>query len=234
MKKMTLFVEGQTELHFANRLLSEVIDNRKLQIVLLKASGGSQRSVRRFQVLQDSDTDTEKSFYIQIISSETDHRVRSDIQDNYDSLVQEGYDVIIGIRDVYPIPSKDIPKLRAGLAYRLKTEPISVCFVLGVMEIEAWFLANHTHFQYIHSDLTVSRIYSELGFNPSIEDMQTRSQPAKDLHEIYALEGLAYRKTRNQIQRTIDVLDYAEIYLSHRDKFPDINVLMNKIDEFFA
>ena len=110
---------------------------------------------------------------------------------------------------------------------------MSVLFVLGVMEIEAWFLAEHTHFQRIHPDLEPNRINAKLGFNPSSDDMQMRTHPTEDLRNIYALENLAYNKTRNKVQRTIEVLDYADIYLSHRSKFPDVAMLMTKLDEFF-
>jgi hypothetical protein len=233
MKKMAIFVEGQTELYFVDRLLREIVDERKLQIVLIKATGGA-RSTRSFEVLEDSGGNTEKNFYIQIINSGTDNRVGSDIRDSYESLVRGGYSFIIGIRDVYPIPVTDIARLRIGLRYRLKTNPISVLFALGVMEVEAWFLAEHTHFQRVHPNLTVERINTELGFDPSTEDMQIRMHPASDLNGIYALEGLAYQKTRSQVQRTINVLDYADIYLSHRCKFPDVEMLIAKIDEFFA
>jgi hypothetical protein len=128
----------------------------------------------------------------------------------------------------------DLPNLRTGLRYRLRTKPISVDFVLGVMEIEAWFLAEHTHFSRIHPRLSVSRIAAIHGFDPSVEDMQLRDHPALDLDTVYSLEGLAYKKTGGQIQRTVGALDYAEMYLEHKAKFPDFEVFMRVIDQFFS
>lgn len=232
MKKMAIFVEGETELWFIDCLLRKIADERKLQIVLIKATGGT-RSIRRLDIISDSGEGSDKRFYIQIINSSTDNRVGSDIRDNYESLSNAGYSVIIGLRDVYPISQLDIPKLRNSLQYRLKTEPITVLFILDVMEIEAWFLAEHTHFPRIHPDLTSARINLEMGFDPSCDDAQMRAHPAFDLDKIYAMEGFAYKKKRNQVQRTIDALDYAEIYLAHRLKFSDIKRLMEEVDRFF-
>ncbi len=44
-------------------------------------------------------------------------QVKSDIVDNYNSLIREGYSSIIGIRDVYPIERAKIEDLRRGLKY---------------------------------------------------------------------------------------------------------------------
>jgi hypothetical protein len=235
MKKMAIFVEGATELQFIDRLLQEIADEKDLQIELVQASGGA-RSARMYSVIagSGSGSGSAKKFFIRIINSSTDNRVASDIRDNYAGLEKAGFSVIIGIRDVYPLTFQELPKLRIGLCYKLRTKPISVDFVLGVMEIEAWFLAEHTHFSRIHPNLSASRIAALHGFDPSADDMQLRPQPALDLHTAYSLEGLAYRKEASQIKRTINSLDYAAIYLEHRAKFPDFEVFMQVIDQFFS
>jgi len=64
----------------------------------------------------------------------------------YDNLSKKDYSLIIGLRDVHPISRADIGKLEAGLPRFVKTKPIPVEFILSVMEVEAWFLAEHSHF----------------------------------------------------------------------------------------
>ena len=235
MKKMAIFVEGETELCFIDKLIREIANEKNLQIVLERAFGGGNRIARTFNIVYDSGSGSDKEFYIRIVNSGTDNRVGSDIRDNYGALVNLGFSAIIGVRDVYPDFSlADLPKLRTGLCYRLKTQPISVDFVLGVMEIEAWFLAEHTHFPRIHPRLSASRIAAIHGFDPSVDDMQLRANPALDLHNAYSLECLAYKKTGSQIQRTVGTLDYAAMYLEHKAKFPDFAVFMRVIDQFFS
>jgi len=234
MKKMAIFVEGETELRFIDRLVREIANEKNLRIVLERAFGGGARIARTYDVVADSSSGDDKKFYIRIINSGTDNRVGSDIRDNYEALMNADFSVIIGVRDVYPLLLSDLPDLRTGLLYRLRTKPVSVDFVLGVMEIEAWFLAEHTHFPRIHPRLLASRIAALHGFNPSVDDMQLRDHPALDLHIAYSLEGLAYQKTGDQIQRTVEALDYAEMYLEHKTKFPDFAVFMRVIDQFFS
>jgi hypothetical protein len=234
MKKMAIFVEGETELRFIDRLIREIANEKNLQIVLVRAFGGGTRIARTYDVVADSGNRSDKEFYIRIVNSGTDNRVGSDIRDNYEALMNAGFSVIIGVRDVYPLLLSDLPNLRNGLRYPLRTQPVSVDFVLGVMEIEAWFLAEHTHFSRIHPRLSASRIAVLHGFDPSVEDMQLRTNPAFDLHNAYSLEGLAYQKKGSQIQRTVEALDYAEMYLEHKTKFPDFAVFMRVIDQFFS
>ncbi len=234
MKKMAIYVEGETELRFIHRLLREIADEKNLQIVLGRAFGGGTRIGRTYNIVADSGSGADKTFYIRIVNSGTDNRVGSDIRDNYEALINLGFSAIIGVRDVYPLLLENLPSLRTGLRYRLRTKPISVDFVLGVMEIEAWFLAEHTHFPRIHPRLSASRIAAMHGFDPSVDDMQLRTNPALDLHNAYSLEGLAYQKKGSQVQRTVEALDYADMYLEHKTKFPDFAVFMRVIDQFFS
>lgn len=233
MKKMAIFVEGLTELKFIDRLLREVITGRHLQIAHARASGGARGSKRVMSISAMSEAHEEKKYFFLIVDSGSDNRVGSDIRENYDSMSAQGYASIIGVRDVRPDFSfSDLPKLRGRLCYRLKTKPIQVLFVLGVMEIEAWFLAEHSHFSRIHPEITPLRIKEELGFDPITDDMQLRACPAKDLSDSYALEGFVYKKKFSSIQRTIDALDYAAIYCDHPNKFPDIDSFMRALEAF--
>ena len=176
-----------------------------------------------------------KDYSVIILNSGSDSRVASDIRERYESLVNAGYSQIVGIRDVRPeVSVNEIPRLRRGLRYRLKTKPVDPLFVLSVMETEAWFLAEFTHFLCIHEHLTISRIVQAFGFDPETEDMQLRPEPAKDLSNIYGLEGHAYTKRSNNIQRTIDALDYCRIYLEHGDRFSDLGSFITLLEDFFS
>jgi hypothetical protein len=64
--------------------------------------------------------------------------------------------------------------------------------------------------------------------------MQLRPDPAKDLSDIYGLEGYAYTKRANNIQRTIDALDYCKIFLEHGQRFPDLDCFIALLQKFFT
>ena len=139
------------------------------------------------------------------------------------------------MRDVYcNFTHAEIPLLRSGLRLRLKTKPVEVKFVLGVMEIETWFIEEHTHLQRLHSSLTPGLIKSRLGFDPSTDDIQLRPHPTEDLDNIYHLAGLKYAKDKNRVQRTVSVLDYERIYIELPSKLPDLKILVDTITKFLT
>jgi hypothetical protein len=146
MKKLAIFVEGQTERIFVEKLIRLMVDLKQLRIVVFRAIGGK-KTPRRIELVHQMLPGPDQVYYIEIVESRNDDRVASDVRDNYDNLVVNNFCGIIAIRDVYPVHSAaQIPLLRKALRYRLKTKPIDPFFVLGVMEIEAWFLAESTHF----------------------------------------------------------------------------------------
>jgi len=233
MNKLAIFVEGQTEQVFVERLLVEIAGAKNVRIEKRKATGGK-KSGRRMRLVEASAPDPAERYFVLIVDCGEDERVKSDIAERYDQLVRSGYQAIIGIRDVYPQKREDIPKLRQGLRYRIRTVPIEVLFVLAVMETEAWFIAEHTHFERIGNELTLERIRAEIGFDPSTDDIQSRDHPAEDLHSIYGLIGLAYKKSKVHVQRTVNVLDYETIYLELGQKFEDLQRLVDHLDLFLS
>jgi hypothetical protein len=151
----------------------------------------------------------------------------------YAKLAASGYSRIICIRDVYPkFTHADIPALRKALPMYIKTRPIAVDFILSIMEIEAWFLAEHTHLPKIHPSITVPNIVEILKFNPETDDMQLRPTPANDMVACYALGGATYLK--GQALAAMEALDYASIYLELGEKFPDLKKLCEILEGFLA
>jgi len=234
MKKFAVFVEGQTEQFFIEHLLDQVAGRKSIAIEKRQAYGG-QTTKRKLKLIQAAATNSDYKYYVQIVDCGSDNRVKSDVVENYEGLVRQGFEAIIAVRDVYPeFTHAEIPKLRNGLRYGVKTKPVEVTFILGVMEIETWFIGEATHFERMDASLTVPHIRTELGFDPSADDIQLRAHPAKDLHAIYCLAGLAYNKSRNNIQRTVNVLDYDRIYMELGSRIPDLGLLNEAIDQFLA
>jgi hypothetical protein len=234
MKKLAIFVEGQTEQLFVDKLISEIAGRKSIVIEKRKITSRN-RSIHQWVRLYASNPELGRSFFVLIIDCAGYNTMKSDIRDNYDSLVSNGYGAIIGIRDVFPeFQYSDIAKLRLGLNYRLKTNPIQVLFVLGVMEIETWFICEHTHFSRVNSALTTAHIMACLGFDPSVDEIQLRPNPSIDLDAIYKLVGMRYKKNYRRMQQLLNQLDYALLYLDIRHRLPDLNMLMESIDTFLA
>lgn len=233
MNKLAIFVEGQTEQIFAERLLREIAGDKRI-LIEKRSSRGGHRGKRRMTLLEAAAKDSARRFFVLIVDCGGDEHVKSDIMDRYTGLVQAGFQAIIGIRDVYPRSREDIPKLRQGLRYQMPTLPIHVVFVLAVMEIEAWFLAEHTHFVRLSPTLTTDCIRKNMGFDPDTDDMRLRDHPADDLHAIYQLAGCGYDKSKKTVQRTVGLIDYERVYIELAPKEPDLSVLTAQIDRFLT
>jgi len=232
MNKLAIFVEGYTEVVFVEELIEEIAGQNKVKIEHRNIRGGS-TTRRMMRVIKAAKLHTGDKYYVLILDCGNDELVKTRIQEEHENLTKSGYSRLIGIRDVRPnFTYGDIPKLEANLPKYIKTKLIPVTFILAIMEIEAWFLAEATHYPRIEPSITVAAIKSKLGFDPENDDMEQRPHPAKDLNACYAIGGKAYIK--HQAKVTVDALDYALIYTKLSTKINYLNRLISIIDTFLA
>lgn len=233
MRRLAIFVEGYTELLFVDRLIQEIAENRKIAIQHRKIRGGGKKSglPKTIIELQTPVTTSHQSLYFLIVDCGGEDLVAQRIREEHEPLTSRGYEKIIGMRDVFPnFSHAEIPKLKQGLRYGVKTSLAPVQFILSVMELEAWFLAEHNHFLQIDTTLTAEMIRSHLGFDPAADDMTTRLTPARDLISAYNIAGKTYAK--GEAKTTVDKLDYEHLYTVLRDRIPELRELLDAIDGF--
>jgi len=173
-------------------------------------------------------------YFVLIVDCGQDERVKSDIIQRYDGLIAASYAHIVGIRDVFPHPRDDIEPIRIGFEFGLPNHPTKPTLILAIMEAEAWFLAEHSHFSRIHASLTIERIQQEFGFDPVNDDMQLRDHPSKDLEDIYFLETINYHKTRQHVERTVNSLDFSIVQNELATRIDDLENLVRLVHTFFA
>lgn len=234
MNKIAFFVEGRTEQVFIQTLLEEIFGQGQIDVTSVKHNGGSTggRSLMRIDANRKRPM---TDFFALIVDCGGDSKVASEVRDGYSGLVNAGYSAIIGIRDAYPDFRKhEVQQLLAGMAYAVKTKPIRPQFVVSVMELEAWFISEHTHFPKIDPGLTCERISHALGFDPRSDDSEDLEHPSENLNLMYRLVGLAYRKIRRHVERTVGALDYAEVYVGLPEKHVGFKVLVESVHEFMS
>lgn len=231
MRRIAFFVEGATELLFVRRLFTEVAGAKNVAIECQRITGGSSVP-KRILTIQAALADPESKFFVLVVDCGGDRQVATRIREEHQRLTQLGYEMIVGLRDVYPdFVLTDVPKLQAGLRYGIKQSLAPVDFVLATMELEAWFLSESTHFPRIDPALTDTLITTSLGFDPGRDDMTQRPTPASDLNLCYQLVGKSYKKGGND---TIDAIDYGEIYLSQTSRIGQLAKLTTLIESFLA
>jgi hypothetical protein len=232
MNKMAIFAEGRTEVEFNKRLILELAAPRAVTIETKKILGGStiKKYSQRIAVKQSCEGE-QSTHYFLIYNCANDAAVKNRMIEEYPYLSRAGYSKIICHRDAAPTATyADLEKFERQLSYGVRTRPIEVTFVLSVMEVESWFLAEHLHFPLIDPALTIDVIKNAMGFDPSLDDMQKRPAPAIDLATCYAIAGKKYDKQTSQT--TIDALDCANIVLALVEKFPHLAKLCAEINKF--
>ena len=232
MKKLAIFVEGYTELLFIDALLTEIAGSKSILIEHRKIRGGA--TVKRSMAqIKAATAVTNESYFVMIFDCGGDEAVKSRIQEEHERLTNTNYSQIIGLRDVRPtFAHGDLPRLELGLRTRIRTALIPVDFILAVLEVEAWFLAEFNHYPIVHPAITTLAINARLGFDPSTDDMSLRNNPADDLNNCYQIGGQNYVK--GTPQPTIGALDYAYVYLEMQHRIPYLARLINLIDSFLS
>lgn len=234
MKRIAFFVEGLTEQLFLQKLIKEVFTENKIAIESIKIQGGSKVKISFTTISAAAITDDTK-YYILIYDCGGEKNIKSYINEQRDNLIKSNYSKIIGIRDVYPdFQRNEIHKLKSGLNYQLAQIPIRTEFILAIMEIEAWFLSESSHFSNIDPALTIELIKEKLHFDPSVDNMENRESPASDLHCCYQLVGKEYLKKEASLSKTIEALDYAELYFNLPAKVSSLHQLVAELDDFIS
>jgi len=234
MKKIAMFVEGQTEQIFATELIKWIFNRRQIAIESLQFTGkiGSRKMtvIKSLKAAYNEET----SYYFRIYDCHgggENSTVKSDVIEQLASLGREGFSYIIGIRDVYP--AKDIGLLRKMLGFGIPQTSIPIKIVLAVQEIEAWFIAENKHYEKICPMLTLKVANAVAGIDVGVESTEVLSHPAETLNNIYHKAGYAYRKRRGQIERTVEALDYGNLYSNVRLRNNSLNELLICLEDMF-
>lgn len=233
MKRIAFFVEGQTEQIFVNRLVKEILGTTQINIMQKQFRGGV--NIPKQEIVRNSSFSRNPKYEVLIFDCGSDNRVKSEIIENIANLRSRGYSLIVGLRDLYPIPIDDLERLEKGLRFlpnKLREEAPYFDIIIAIHEIEAWFLAETSHLKKIDKRLTGHYIKEHLGFDPYAIDAQSRVHPAKDLDNIYRLVGKSYTKRYGQTLRVVNKLDFRYIRNQLRYDIEPLGKLLKIIDSF--
>lgn len=228
--RLAFFVEGLTEKEFLKRLIREIFGIKRVAIEERDITGGKKHPVS-ISKIESETLEIGVKYYILIYDCGGDGKIKSYILDQRESLINSGYKKIIGLRDVYPIAREEIHKLIYGLNFKVPQKDIVIKFVLSTMELEAFFLAEESHFLKIDDNLSIDRINEVFGFDPSSSNPELIDNPATLLNEIYSLEGKKYLKKKSSILKTVESLDYANMYFIVRNRVNSLNQLITEFEE---
>jgi hypothetical protein len=226
MKKVAVFVEGQTEQIFAQKLIEQVISPGKVTVTTYQLRGGA-KYARKLILLKSQPDAQQPAYYFEIYDCGGDAKVKDDIIENSQSMKQKGFSLIIGLRDVYPNGSK-IARLRKYLHFGIPAG-VPARIVLAVNEVEAWFLAEENHYPKIDPKLTLAAVNAVAGVDVSRDSTEAIAHPAETLKLIYK-----YSKSKNSVSRIVNALDYANLYINVRQRNRSLAELLTHLDSIFS
>lgn len=207
MTKVAIFVEGQSEQIFIRHLLLRTMDCSKVSFSCLRLYAGKTVPAR----FDYSNPHAEMSFLI--VNVGQDEKVLSEIKEREEDLIKQGFDRIIGLRDMYS--EKYLKRSPSGIDNSVTTafidgwnstiqsmsKPSKIKIHIAIMELEAWFLGMYNLFGRINSRLSVDYIEKELGFNlPDIDPQTEFFNPAQEVHRIFQLVGRRYQKSTHDVE----------------------------------
>ncbi|QGZ92693.1 hypothetical protein [Microcystis aeruginosa] len=232
-KKLAIFVEGQTERILITRLLQEIAGYKKVSVEVYQVRGD--KANRKIQPLKSNLIEV-APFFILLYDCGCDSHVLSDIKKQHNSLTNNGYEKILGLRDLYPEPLENRTKVENGIKGFLKTllqnKGIPISIILVIMEIEAWFLGEYSFLTKIDSCLTSNFILHNLGFDLNALDVEQIPHPSQVLDSIYQLIQRSYDKSERTVEEIASLLNYEFMYLHLVEKIKQLKQLIDAINLF--
>lgn len=222
-KKFAVFVEGLTEQEFTIRLLKELAGKHGINFEVHTQHKG---------ILSCLELRSHPSPILHVLVANccNDEQVESQIKDQYNSLKSAGYSLVIGLRDVFPLTHNDIANLEQFLYTGLSIDTLPIQLHLAILEIEAWFLEEVTHFQRIDENITEAAIITN-GFDYYKIRACDLPHPAETLKNIYQSVNKGYSKNKRQVHRTIEALSYEELYINTRNKAPSLGSFISSLEK---
>jgi len=233
MIRICIFVEGQTERILLEKLLSEYLGPLKFESESYKMLGDKLSVVRKRSIHSGI------QIYALIYDVGSDGRVVSALLDRAEKMVKDhGYDHLIALRDLYPKRRDEkeaiIKKVKC-LFNRFDFDD-KLKFILAIMEVEAWFLADYSLFERIDTRLSAQYIKEKLAIDLTRDDPETYSHPAKVVNDIYQLIGRSYKKREKQCYEIVHKINYNYLYADEKvqKKISSFFYFLKHIDRIFS
>ena len=238
MKKIAIFVEGQTELIVVREYLLKWFDYQNIEIECRTLFSDD-----KFHSAEYDYSTPNPNYHFQIINVGNDNAVLSRILKREKYMWNAGYEKIIGLRDLYSkeyretssIIDKSVNEMfinaKAEVIMQRASKPDKIKMCFAIMETEAWFLGLHEIFEKIDNQLTNDFIFNQLAIDLENTDPENAIfHPSTLLEQIYSLIGGNYQKHKGDIETLVHHFDRESIItLLERDKCNSFNVFHDAI-----
>lgn len=162
--------------------------------------------------------------HFMIVNVQNDEKVITAIIERQNTLVEKGFSKIIGLRDMYSerycikynglVSIDGIKNIQDTTNEIIRKQPFkdNIKIFYSIMEFEAWFLSMPEIFIKLSNNLTKERISEVLNMNIFDESLEYKIlKPANVIGKIFNILGEDYKKSEEQIERIVSVIDEEDI-----------------------
>lgn len=227
--KVAIYVEGITEAGFVYQLIGEKYqwDWTKVQIECLNLDPQDAAND-----LRDFGADDAPDYFL-IYDSGSDTSVVSDIRGRFQGHMDQGFDKVVGLRDVYSesyinLYGRHLDQQNIADFIKDIQEPFEeldntgfIRVQFAVMETEAWLLALSDVFQKIDSSLDADGLITKASVDVNRDPQTEYFHPYAKLEDIFKSVGKSYSKHWREIKEIVFKLnqsDFEALYNSGKCK----------------
>lgn len=214
-RKLAVFVEGQTELIFVREFLKQwySYDASKIGFNCYNLLANEFRDAEYKYGSEESEN------YFMVVNVGNDNSVLSKNLENLNFIQNKGYQLVIGLRDMY------CSQYKKDVKGQLISETVNQSFIqsvkdvlcnvpngqyvdfhFAIMEIEAWFIAMHEYMLKLDEKLTPDFIKEHTGLDLDVDPETAIFHPANELAKIYSSVGKQYDKHQTDISSIMSKL----------------------------
>lgn len=237
MRRVCVFVEGQTELIFVREFLCKWYEYSDVKITCVQLRGNA------FQPVEYDFGDENCANQFQLINVGNDNKVLSTLINRAGRLVEAGFDWVVGLRDMYGEKYRE--KSEGKVMDNLNEEFISsayeelnhsipesivnqVSVSFAIMEIETWILSMYPAIQRFCSMLLEQDLH-DVGI-PVEGSMETIFHPAFTLNRLMQKCGKSYDKHKGEVNALMSVFEKSDYeFLITSKKSPTFNAFIGKL-----
>ena len=222
MKKIAVFVEGQTELIFVRKLLMDIIDPQKLSIACYSLVSGEGFKEVPFPIKCPT-----AELYFQIMDIGGDNKILGVIKDREENLVKADFEKILALRDMYSDEYDQMAQTvdddvinnmvtkKQEIIKTIMSYPNRIKLFFAIMETEAWFLGFYKLFERMDSKLTKNYIKQKTKIAIDVIDSEREFfKPSNKVRKILHLVNKEYDKSYdivNKVVGNIKPSDYEDV-----------------------
>lgn len=224
--KYAVYVEGKAELLFVADILAKYsnYDQSTVSFQCINLNSDDWEYVQ-YPIQGDGSTSSE---YYQIVNVNNDGRVISKLKKDIPNLVAQGFNIIIGLRDVFSDEYKELCDNQSidmnliNEMHAVQSEQLNIVrnadirLHYAIMEYETWMMALMDNFVTSRGG-NLNNILTKLGIDPQTDFEKTIFHPYNKIQEVYRAVNAKYGKHEADhlsFLSSITITDYEELRYS--------------------